>query len=225
MARLLTARNPRAACPQGHGDRESGHTLVELTVAMTVFSVFLALFVGAVVVVSRASTEARVDAQTSSAAGIALQRIERSARYADAVNQPGAVGGTAYVEWRTDAVSSSTDVTTCTQLRYRADDGTIALRSWPASQSPSTGKWNVVMRNVIGTATTTYPFATMVASAGVSNYQGLTVHIRAGLDDRAGSEATTTVYAKNSSVESPSNAVAASGQSTTPICAGSGYRS
>ncbi len=225
MARLLIARSQRALRTDGRPDRETGHTLIELTVAMTVFSIFLALFIGAVVAVSRASTEARIDAQTSSAAGIALQRLERSARYADAINQPGVVGGTAYVEWRTDAVSASTGVTTCTQLRYRADDGMIALRSWPASQSPSTGKWNVVMRDVIGTATTTYPFATMVASAGVSNYQGLTVHIRAGLDDRAGSEATTTVYAKNSSVESPSNAVAASGQSTTPICAGSGYRS
>src|SRR5690606_29389526 len=94
-----------------------------------------------------------------------------------------------------------------------------------ATASPSTGKWSVIMRDVIGTATTTYPFATMVAAAGVSNYQGLTVHIRAGLDDRVGSEAMTTIYAKNSSVESPSNTVNAGGQSTYPICAGSGYRS
>lgn len=224
MDRVLTSRGLRAGRAQHRRDAESGHTLVELTVAMTVFSIFLAMFIGAVVAVSRASTEARIDAQTSSAVGIALQRIERSARYADAINQPGAVGATAYVEWRTDAVSASTGVTTCTQLRYRADDGTIALRSWPAAESPSTGEWSVVMRDVIGTATTTYPFATIAAAAGVSNYQGLTVHLRAGLDDRAGSEAMTTMYAKNSSVESPSNAVSASGQSTTPICAGSGYR-
>lgn len=224
MDRLLTPRRRgRAQARNGRTD-EAGYTLVEIIVAMGIFAVFLSMFVGAVVAVSRVSTEARVDAQTSSAAGIALQHIERSVRYADAVNQPGAVGRTAYVEWRTDAASAPSDVTTCTQLRYRADDGTVALRSWPAASTPTTARWSVIMRDVIGTATGSYPFTTVAAAAGVSNYQGLTVHLRAGLDDRAGSEATTTIYAKNSSVESPSNAVNASGQSTTPICAVSGYR-
>lgn len=222
MDRLLSRlRRPRRLDQRA---TEAGYTLVELIVAMGIFAVFLTVFIGAIVAVSRISTEARVDAQTSSAAGIALQRIERSVRYADSVNQPGAIAGNSYVEWRTDAVSASSGVTTCAQLRYRAADGTIALRTWPVNQSPSTGKWNVIMRDVIGSATAGYPFATVVAAAGVSNYQGLTVQLRAGLDDRVGSEAITTIYAKNSSVESPSNAVAGSGQSSTPVCAGSGYR-
>lgn len=217
MADRLTARE------RGR-DGERGYTLVELLVAMTVFSVFLALFIAGVVVVSRTSTQATIDAQTASSTGIALQRIERTARYADAVNQPGVVGGNAYVEWRTDAISAPSGVTTCSQLRYRPSDGTIALRTWAATEVPSTSTWNVLTTKVRGTASTTYPFATVLAASGVSNYQGLTVHILAGLDDRIGTDITTTVYAKNSSVESPSNAIGAAGQSLSPVCAGSGYR-
>lgn len=203
---------------------DGGYTLVELVVAMSIFSVFVVMFISGIIAVSRITTEARIDAQTSSAAGIALQRIERSARYANAVNQPGVVGSRAYVEWRTDAISAPTGVTTCSQLRYRAEDGTVALRTWRANSDPSTGRWSVVMRDVTGTATAGYPFATVTAAVGVSNYQGLTVHLRAGLDEGAGSEASTTIYAKNSSVESPSNAIAASGQSVSPVCAGKDYR-
>lgn len=205
-------------------DREHGYTLIEVMVAMGIFSVFLALFIAGVVTVSRASTQAKLDAQTSSAIGAALQRIERSTRYADAINRPGTVGDNAYVEWRTDASSARSGATTCTQLRYDAEAGTIAMRAWNVAQAPSTGAWSVLVTQVRGEATDTYPFAMVLAADGVSNYQGLTAHIIAGLDDDAGTEVTTTVYAKNSSVNSSSNAVAANGQSVTPVCAGRDYR-
>lgn len=206
-----------------HNDQ--GYTLVELLVAMGVFSIFLAMFIAGVTSVSRASTQARIDAQTSSSIGIAMQRIERSVRYADAINYPGASGGASFVEWRTDSTSAGSGVTTCTQLRYSEADGTLAMRSWEAASAPSTGTWNVLVKDVRGEATDVYPFSTVPAASGVSNYQGLTVHTIAGLSDAAGTEASSTIYARNSSVDSTSNSAGANGQSITPVCAGGSYRS
>ncbi|MGY1550222.1 PulJ/GspJ family protein [Microbacterium sp. A588] len=205
---------------------EQGYTLVELLVAMGVFSVFLVLFISAIVSVSRASTQARVDAQTSSSVGIAMQRIERSVRYADSINYPGSNAGASYVEWRTDATSASSGVDTCTQLRYTAGDGKLAMRTWDAASSPSTGTWNVLVSDIRGESTNVYPFRTIAADGGTTtHYQGLTVHTLAGLSEAAGTETSATIYAKNSTVDSTSNAIGAAGQSMTPVCAGTDYRS
>lgn len=204
--------------------RDRGATLIELVVAMGIFAVFLAVFVAGIVSVSHASTQARVDAQTSSALGMVAQRVERSARYAESVNQPGTTGDRAYVEWRTSAVSHPSGVATCTQLRYNASTGILSMRSWVVAAAPSTGTWHVLATGLRGAATATSPFRTVVAATGVSNYQGLTLALEAGPSERVGSSVETTIYAKNSSVDAPSNAVAASGQSATPVCAGGGYR-
>lgn len=198
-------------------------TLLELIVALGLFTVLLSIFVGGIVGFARATTEARVDAQTSSAVGTAIKRVEKSVRYANALNYPGVVSEKSYVEWRTDAVSSPTGTTTCTQLRYIASTGTISMRTWADGASASTGTWSVILRGVRGAATTSSPFLTIAAGAN-SNYQGLELIVATGLSDRAGTTASSTVYAKNSSVNSVSNPINASSQSQTPVCAPSGYR-
>lgn len=198
---------------------DEGFTLPDLIVAIGIFLVLLTILVSGAVSIARASTQARLDAQTSSAVGIALQRIERSVRYADALNYPGVVSGAAYVEWRTDKDATPAGVTTCSQLRYRAADGTLALRTWPSTAPASTGTWSVLLTNIRGAATATSPFTTIAAAGGVSNFQGLTIALATGLSDEAGTNTSTTVYAKNSSVESISNPVGSGGQSATPVCA------
>ncbi|WP_460801904.1 PulJ/GspJ family protein [Microbacterium sp. GXF6406] len=205
-------------------ERDAGFTLLEIIVAMGIFSLFLAMFLGTVISVTRATTQAKVDAQTSSAIGIAVQRVERSVRYADTINYPGATAGFAYVEWRTDAVSATSGAVTCTQLRYSEEEGTIAMRSWPANESPSSGTWSVLLRDVMGEAADDMPFRVVTADGVTSNYQGLTLDISAGISDAAGTSTRTTIYAKNSSVNSPSNTAAANGQSMTPVCTGMSYR-
>lgn len=217
----MTSRKPTA---HSRAKSDAGYTLIEIIVAMGIFSIFLAMFIAGVIAVSRATTQASTDAQTSSAIGVAVQRIERSVRYADAINHPGTASGFSYVEWHTDSTTSSTGIDTCTQLRYSPDDGTLAIRTWEESSAPSTGKWNVMLGQMRGEADNEYPFDLFAAASGISNYQGLTLHIIAGLDDAAGTETTTTIYAKNSSVDSISNTATAAGQSARPVCAGTGYR-
>ncbi len=197
--------------------RDEGMTLIELIVAMGIFAVLLSVLASGVVGLSRSFMESRVDAQTSKALGVAAQRVERSVRYADAINYPGVVATKAYVEWRTDAVSAPSGVTTCTQLRYDASAGTVAIRQWASSASPSTGAWSVILSNVTGTATVAYPFVTVAAGRGVL-YQGLSLSLATGLAADTGTTTSVTYYAKNSGVDSPSNAQDASDQSQTPVC-------
>lgn len=202
---------------------DSGLTLIELIVALGLFSLFLSLLVGGVVAFTRVTTEARLDAQTSSAVGIAMKRVERSARYANSINYAGVVSGKSYVEWRVDAVSAPAGVTTCYQLRYLPTDGTIALRSWSASDAPSSATWSVILSGVRGAATTSYPFLTISAGAN-SNYQGLAMTVDAGQSSTAGTSTSSTVYAKNTTPDSTANAMDASGQSRDKVCTGAGFR-
>lgn len=211
----MTARAPSR--------RDGGFTLLELIVAMGLFVVLLSIVVGTIVGLARAALTARLDTQTASQAGVALQTIDRSVRYAEAVNYPGTTSGGAYIEWRTSAASAPTGVATCTQLRYQPGDGTLAIRSWAAAAAPSTGTWRVILSEVRGAASATYPFV-MVAAGSVSNYQGLSLTLTVGPDDVKGSTTSTTIYAKNSSAESPSNALGSGGQSATPVCTTTGTR-
>lgn len=205
-------------------ESDAGFTLIELMVAMGLFAIFLSILATAAVAFAGASTDARIDAQSSSSIGVAFQRIQRTVRYGDSINYPGTVSTRAYVEWHTTAQSSSTGVATCTQLRYDSTTGVVSIRSWPDTAAASTAPWATVLAGVKGAATTSYPFGTVAAVGGVTNFQGLTLTFTAGVDDAAGTSTSTTFYARNSSVNSTSNAVATSGQSAVPICAGTGYR-
>lgn len=207
--------------PRPSGE-DAGLTLVELIVALGLFTLFLSILVGGIVGFTRATTDARIDAQTSSAVGAAMKRVDKSVRYANAVNYPVVVSGKTYVEWQTDAVSAPSGVTTCTQLRYTAATGTIALRTWVAGAAASTGTWNVILSNIRGAATATYPFQVISAGAN-SNYQGLVMSVVTGPAAAAGTTTSSTVYAKNSSSNSTSNTVNGSGESQNPVCKTSDY--
>ncbi|WP_314855646.1 prepilin-type N-terminal cleavage/methylation domain-containing protein [uncultured Microbacterium sp.] len=203
--------------------RDGGFTLLEVIVALGIFSVLLSIFVAGVMSLNRLALASRIDAQTSSQTGIAVQTIDKSIRYAEAVNYPGTTGVGAYIEWRTSAASAPSGVTTCTQLRYAPDKGTLAMRSWVAAAAPSTGTWRVILSNVRGTASSTYPFV-MIPAGSVSNYQGLAISVLTGPNESAGTETSATIYAKNSSSESPSNTLGSGGQSASPVCSTMGYR-
>lgn len=209
--------------PQQRDGHDAGFTLPEVIVAMGLFVVLLSMVVAGIVQLNRVAMTARMDTQTASQTGVAFQAIDRSVRYAEAVNYPGTTSAGAYVEWRTGAASAPSGVATCTQLRYSVADGTLAMRSWNASAAPTTGTWRVILSSLRGAASTTYPFV-MVAAGSVSNYQGLTVAITAGPTDAIGTSTSTTIYAKNSSSESPSNAMGSTGQSASPVCSGTGVR-
>jgi prepilin-type N-terminal cleavage/methylation domain-containing protein len=188
---------------------QSGFSLIELVVAMTIFSIFVGLFLIAVVGLARGTTRAKLTAESSSGVLLVFQNIDRQVRYADAITVPGqGASGSRYryVEFRTPAASTREGVTKCTQWRFDSVEGVIASRQWPALTFASATPWSMKVDTVIDSSATDYPFALVKAAAGASTKQQLALTIDAGNESmNAGASISTTYVARNSSLSSPTN--------------------
>jgi type II secretory pathway pseudopilin PulG len=154
--------------------REEGFTLIELTIAMSVFMVVLVLFAAAIGQFTSATTRTVQLADQGNEARTVYNLFDRSVRIAAAVNRPQKVGNNWYVEWLT----SVTTPNLCTQWVLRTDTHTLALRTWvPVSTGTTTPTdWRTVSLDAVNT-TAQAPFvftpATMtspVQRLGISLY-------------------------------------------------------
>jgi len=210
---------------RGRRAGDSGFSLIELIVAMGIFTIFIAVFLTAVVSLTRATTQARVTAESASGALVVFQNIDRQVRYADSINYPGpgvATGGR-YIEFRTPASSMATGLTTCTQWRYLPSKKRIEFRRWVDTAGSVASQWSTKLTNVIEKPDAGYPFALLPATSTAK--QQLVLSLDAGTAGTSGATSiSTTFVARNSSDGSPSNAVAGNGQSATPVCNRTDFR-
>lgn len=204
---------------------DDGFTLVELIVAIGVFTLFIGLILSTTVTLSQSAVRSRLIAETSNATITLFGALDRQARYADSINFPG-VGssGARYIEFRTPANSAASGVTTCTQWRYLPAEGRIESRSWADIGGATPTPWSTKMSDVLDGDDADYPFA--LVPADLSTPQKLVVSIRSGVEHlEAGSTMTTTFVARNSSIQSPSNVDADNNKvSDTPVCLATGDR-
>jgi prepilin-type N-terminal cleavage/methylation domain-containing protein len=210
MVRLLKAR--RSA--------DQGFSLIELIVAMGIFTIFIAIFLTAVVSLARGTTQARVTAESSGGALIVFQNIDRQVRYADAINFPGEgiSSGARYIEFRTPASSMATNVTTCTQWRYLPSKNRIESRRWDDTAGSTATPWATKLTTVIDKPGVGYPFTLVPATASVTKQQ-LLLTLDAGTAGTSGATSiATTFVARNSSKDSVSNVAGPDGQSVTKVC-------
>ena len=133
---------------------DAGTTLTEVVVGMAIMTIFLSVFTGAVVTLTRAQT--RTDALTTSAGDVntAFQRLDSTVRYAAGFTTPGTTGtaGSWYVEFLTNATGSST----CTQLRVTTGaNGQLQRRTWTPTAT-----------SVVPTATAWQPLASHIVNGG-----------------------------------------------------------
>ena len=202
------------------GGADSGFTLVELLVAMVIFSVFLAIVISSVVAITRASTKVQTTARTTASELVVFQRLDREVRYADSINFPG-VGlssGDVYVEFRIPASSTVNNVTLCTQWRYNPNNGTISSQTWPDVATPTFSGWDTEMTNVYNDGGATYPFL-LTPAVGQTSKQWLTLTVDGGNTGVKGTKISSVFIARNSSVQSPSNAdTNMDGKSDSPVC-------
>ncbi len=211
------------------GVADDGFSLVELMVAVVIFGVFLTILVTSIVGVTRASTRASVIANTATGALSVFQGMDRQIRYADSINYPGKSGtGASYVEFRTPASSSSTGVTICTQYRFVPTTQVIQSRTWPDVAGATATPWITGVSNIVDDGGAFYPFRLIAATNAGSQMQQLVLTIDGGNSPIAGAAISTTFVARNSSIQSPSNASAnTANTSDTPVCLsdlGSGAR-
>jgi len=204
------------------GERDEGISLIELIVALGIFSTVVAIFMAGVVVMTRNTVRSQVVSDSGDALRVTFQRLDKQVRYADAINFEGAgAGGAQYVEFRTPATVAPSGVTTCTQWRWDPATKVLQYRMWAQSDA-TLPSFTTIAKNVVA-GTAPYPFD-MVPASPTHPRQSLKVTLVASVDDRTVTTASEFV-ARNSSVESAGNAdTNGDGISDVPACWRSGVR-
>jgi type II secretory pathway component PulJ len=191
---------------------DDGMTMLELMVGMTLMMVFGAMFTAAIYLIH--STLNKSESITNSAAQLttAFHTLDRTARYAAAVSQPGqGSSGDWYVELRT----TNTGAETCTQLRINHVTMQLQVRTWRVVNSVATGVTSflpvadgITNGNVAaGSTAPPVPFVLTAPNNNV-NFQQLTVNLVATLGNPVATSSDSVVYpAVNSNASTSSSNV------------------
>jgi len=215
--------------PRAGGDE--GYSLIELIVAMLIFTVFAIMLGTTLISFTQSTLKAQQTARTGEQLIVAFGSLDNQIRYAESVNfpGPGATAGNVYVEWLTRAESSPTRHDLCTQWRYVPSTKLIEYRRWDVGATTAP-PWTLQVSNVVATGQPNYPFQLLPADDSPTGtlLQQLVVQVSAGSPDLGTVTGTRTSFvARNSSyMKSTSNAQTApgSGISAAPVCNPSWYR-
>lgn len=205
---------------------DEGLTLIELLVAMGIFTVVLAVFMSGVVAMTSSTVRAQDVTDSGDSLRRAFQTLDKQIRYASSINSAGTgASGAHYVEFLTTAVPAG-EAPVCTQWRFSPSARELAYRTWRDSPSASRTDWRVVshdVRNATSGADARPPFRLDFArDARVRQQLVVSLDVgrgEAGADALTGADVETVFVARNSSFESPSNADATvDGISDTFVC-------
>jgi prepilin-type N-terminal cleavage/methylation domain-containing protein len=204
--------------PRDAETRSSGFTIVELMVAMMVFSIFLAIITTSVLALTRASSRIQVAAVSTNQELAVFQRFDRAIRYSDGINGQGTGPlGYTYIEFRTPSDSTPSGLTMCTQWRYDPAKANVASRTWQdGNYSATLSAWNVQLNNVANDGGANYPFKYIAPDSNGRNLQEMTLTLDAGNVVVKGAAISTTFVARNSAV-TPDNPGG-------PVCQNAGSR-
>jgi prepilin-type N-terminal cleavage/methylation domain-containing protein len=194
----MTLLRFRARLEAARARRDAGFTLIELMVAMMVFSIFLAILITSIVALTRSATKLQVAAVSSNQELSVFSALDREIRYADGVNVQGTGVTDTYIEFRIPSDSNANNVTTCIQWRYDPTAQTIASRTWPDGNLGAATSWNVLLNNVANDGGANYPFQYIAAPTGGLEEMQLTLD--AGNTSVKGAAITSTFVARNSRV-------------------------
>ncbi|WP_432540390.1 PulJ/GspJ family protein [Kineococcus sp. SYSU DK002] len=208
-------------------------TVVEVTVAMFIFSLCMAVFISALLQMTRTTVRAQNVVDNADQLRKGVTRLESEVRYAEAVNAPGVVGQSWFLEFRTlgfDGAASS-----CTQWRYSVAQGVLEERTWDDTQAP-VDQWTPVASRLsrdpaVLTTAARFPFK-LTPATSTRERQSVTVLLESPRDGTrtgagagpTGEQLRTVLTAVNSSASSKSNELLASGQSKSPVCSPSTSR-
>jgi Tfp pilus assembly protein PilV len=187
----MTARRAlRGRGPRGDG----GVTLVDVLVAMGIMTTMMVIATGAVLQVYRSTVASETGSVAQAQIHLALQRLDRSIRYASAITTPNttAVGGAWYVEYL--GIDPGTGQARCTQLRLApvteasGAAGVLQLITWTPGSPPASGANRQTLASLImlPDGNVPVPFerqlagATSTAGAGTSftpDYQRLRLRL------------------------------------------------
>jgi prepilin-type N-terminal cleavage/methylation domain-containing protein len=156
MVRRLSGLLRAGQRPERGGPDDAGFTLVELIVAMFLFSLLLGIFMSGIVLMTRDTVRVQNISNTEDEARRAFDRFDRQLRYASAVNPPGRVGNDWYFEYQTTATGSVTGQ--CTQWRVQQSTQQLQVRTWDDATAATASGWAPVASHVSNDPTSEVPF-------------------------------------------------------------------
>jgi len=192
-------------------DKDSGISIMELTISMLIFSFILVVFMGAIVSMVKATSRNQVVSDTSTQLRTVYQRFDKEVRYASDINSPGTSGGNIYVEYWIPA-SAATGESTCVQWRYVTSSKELQRRSWLQGDPDSVTPWITTvtrLRNDLSQPSQ-QPFTVNRAGAfggKVYTHQRLDIFLDSGLSSspKQGGQLKISLVAQNSGTTSVTN--------------------
>jgi type II secretory pathway pseudopilin PulG len=150
---------------------ERGDSLIELIVGMTIMVVFLAMFSGTIVMISRTASHAEAVESTASDVNVAFLRLDKQVRYAASISKPGTAG--AANDWYVEFLTTNTGSSKCTQLRLATDLTQLQARTWTVTEAGYSDltAWTPYGNSVTGggvTSASTDPPFTLITSSPTS---------------------------------------------------------
>lgn len=196
--------------------RDHGFTLVELLVAMGLFSLLLVMFMAGVVGMSRLTVRANNTADDADAARKAYQTLDSQVRSAAALNQASVLGGSWYVEMLATPGRAGAPPY-CVQWRLEGATRTLAYRTYPDTTQPTPSAWHpVAFSVVVPPATGTAPLQMLPADA-THRRQRLAVHLTVQNGSTRPSQVDTVLVARNTSATTRTNSLQAGDQVCTQV--------
>jgi type II secretory pathway component PulJ len=172
-------------------DDDAGFTLIDMMVAMTLMTIVMAVFTGAIVRMYRVANNVDAKSVAQASINVAMQRLDREVRYAKGISTPYLVNNNQYVDMLSIQRVGANTVQQCIQVRVVS--GVLAQRTWTFQASPLNLSAWVPLANGLTSAT---PFTYRPPNDSVG-YQQLTVALASGSGSSADSN-TTTFIALNS---------------------------
>lgn len=200
---------------------ESGFSLIELMVAMAIFTIFVAIVVTSVVAISRSAVRTQLVGESTNSTLVVFGSLDRQVRYSDSINYPGVgASGNRYVEFRVPAASTAGGLQAiCYQWRFSIVGSRLESRQWNESDPTTVTAWSPKLTDVADDGDPTHPFQLIPANISDKPRQQLLITLNPGADaQNAGAGMSTTFIARNTSIKSRSN------DPLTPVCTFGAYR-
>lgn len=181
---------------------DGGTSLIELVVGMTVLSIFLSMFTGAVIMMNQATNKAQSVSTSSLQLNQAFLSLDKTVRYAAAISSPGRCTGSTCTpaDWYVEFLMTNVSPQRCTQLRV--DSNQLQARSWDPASPPPVSAQFIALASGVTNGTSTDPDPFVPTATAVNQQLTITLAARSG---SASTQATTsqsafTFSALNSSI-------------------------
>ena len=214
----LGRRDERAGDAGLSEGADSGYTLVELIVSMSILAFLIAIFMAAITQEYKNTVRTQAVSTSADETLRTMNRLDHTIRYAGAVNRPVEVGTNWYLEYQTTATLNGAQPV-CTQWKFDSTADTVAYRTWTVTGGAVTPTpFITTSTHVVNNPATQQPF-TFLPADPVYTKQRVVVWLIVQNSRGNGAQIQSTFTALNTSTATVTNPdLDSNGVSDTQVC-------